>query len=183
MNPNYFKALQLVTILFFCHQMTAQESNVSSYNYLEAFANNFYTKNGTDTRSASGQPGHKYWQNKADYDINATLNENTNEIIGTEVLTYTNNSPDALDFLWLYLDQNLFKSDSRGNAIIPLEGSRNGADGELFDGGFKIEYVNDSKGSPISYTVNETMMRINLSKPLAHKEKMVLNILGIFIKY
>ena len=141
MNPNYFKALQLVTILFFCHQMTAQESNVSSYNYLEAFANNFYTKNGTDTRSASGQPGHKYWQNKADYDINATLNENTNEIIGTEVLTYTNNSPDALDFLWLYLDQNLFKSDSRGNAIIPLEGSRNGADGELFDGGFKITSV------------------------------------------
>jgi len=173
MNPNYFKALQLVIILFFCHQMTAQESNVSSYNYLEAFANNFYTKNGTDTRSASGQPGHKYWQNKADYDINATLNENTNEIIGTEVLTYTNNSPDALDFLWLYLDQNLFKSDSRGNAIIPLEGSRNGADGELFDGGFKITSVKiistkngKQREENATYLISDTRMQIKLSDSL-----------------
>ena len=96
------------------------QKNESVYDYNEAFANNFYTKNATETHSASGQPGPKYWQNRADYSIKAILNETTKEISGSEVLTYTNNSPDKLNFLWLNVDQNLFKKDSRGNAIIPL---------------------------------------------------------------
>ena len=73
------------------------------------------------------QPGHEYWQNRADYKLTAKLNEKTNEIVGTDIVTYTNNSYDKMSFVWMHLDQNLFKSDSRGNALVPLTGSRNGA--------------------------------------------------------
>ena len=72
------------------------------------------------------------------YQINVKLNAVTNEIIGTDEITYTNNSPDKLSFVWLNLEQNLFKIDSRGNAVVPLNGSRNGAQGQIFDGGYKI---------------------------------------------
>ena len=101
----------------------AQENQppVSVYNYHDAFGPNFYTKNATETRSSSGQPGAKYWQNRADYKLTASLNETSNEINGTALITYTNNSPDKLGFVWMHLDQNLFKKDSRGNAIIPLK--------------------------------------------------------------
>ncbi len=114
---------------------------VSNYSYYEAFKPNFYTKNGTETRSASGQPGHKYWQNSVDYKIDAALNEKSNEISGSETLTYTNNSPDKLSFLWLMVDQNLFKKDARGEAVIPVSGSRNGSNGQNFEGGQKIKSV------------------------------------------
>lgn len=109
--------LTFITVFFTNSVMTAQNTEtapVSKYNYNDAFAPNFYTKNGTETRSASGQPGAKYWQNRADYNLTASLNEVTNEIIGSEILTYTNNSPDKLSFLWMQLDQNL----SRGSISI-----------------------------------------------------------------
>jgi hypothetical protein len=150
------------------------EKPSSNYNYNEAFANNFYTKNGTETRSASGKPGYKYWQNRADYSLTAALNEVTNEIIGTETLTYTNNSPDKLDFLWMHIDQNLFKKDSRGNAIIPVKGSRNGAKGQDFDGGFKfksIKIVSTVAGKTseqeVKYSVVDTRLKLSLPTALA----------------
>ena len=92
--------------------MVKQKSN---YNYHDAFAPFFYTKNGTNTRSANGQPGHEYWQNRADYQLTAKLDEQKNEITGSGVVTYTNNSPDKMNFVWMNLDQNLFQADSRGN--------------------------------------------------------------------
>src|SRR6478736_7480602 len=125
---------------------------VSNYNYHDAFGPIFYTKDATPTRSASGEPGYAYWQNRADYKLTAKLNEKTNEIIGTGIVTYTNNSTDKMSFVWMNLDQNLFKSDSRGNALIPLGGSRNGARGEIFDGGHKIKsvkIVTASKGKSV----------------------------------
>ena len=125
----------LSTMLF------AQEQPASVYDYNAAFGHGFYTKNGTATRSASGKPGHAYWQNSADYKINISLNEEAKFFSGSETITYTNNSPDELDFLWVQVDQNLFKKDSRGNAIIPLSGSRNGAKGQEFDGGYDISKV------------------------------------------
>ena len=103
---------------------TAPKTN---YSYTETFAPFFYTKNGNEYRAATGEPGPKYWQNRADYQLAAKLNDETNEITGTEVLTYTNNSPLKMDFIWMQLDQNLFKQDSRGSAIMPIGGSRNGA--------------------------------------------------------
>ena len=107
----------------------------SNYNYHEAFAPFFYMHNGTEYRAATGEPGPKYWQNKADYTLAVKLNEAANEISGTEILSYTNNSPQNLKFLWMQLDQNLFKQASRGNAIVPLNGSRNAGHGQVFDAG------------------------------------------------
>ncbi|KFF04413.1 M1 family metallopeptidase [Flavobacterium reichenbachii] len=150
-------------------------NSVNNYNYHDAFAPNFYTKNGTSTRTASGQPGVEYWQNRADYQLTVKLNGATNEIIGTDEITYTNNSPDKLSFLWLYLDQNLFNKDSRGNAIVPLTGSRNGAQGQVFDGGNKIKSVKvisvGKKKTEIEakYVITDTRMQIFLPEELASK--------------
>ena len=163
-----------VLFLFTAYWLSAQQTPiVSNYDYQAAFGPNFYTKNTTETRSASGQPGPKYWQNKANYELTASLNENNSEITGTEIITYTNNSPDKLAFLWLSLDQNLFKADSRGNAIIPLSGSRNGAAGEILDGGFKIKSVSlliTKKGKleelVPQFLINDTRLQIMLPEEL-----------------
>src|SRR4028119_1120001 len=123
MKQIVIKCYTAMVLLLGVYPLQAQQKDnakeTGNYNYLDAFGANFYTKNGTDTRSASGQPGIKYWQNRADYQLTATLNESLNEITGTATITYTNNSPDNLSFLWLNVDQNLFKNDSRGKAVIP----------------------------------------------------------------
>ena len=153
--------------------LVAQEKEASNYNYNDAFGHDFYTKNGTATRSASGKPGHAYWQNSADYIIDVNLNESTKEISGSETITYTNNSPDALDFLWMQLDQNLFKIDSRGKSIVPIRGSRNGDKGQNFDGGYGINtiqliYKKGRRSTEVNttYTIVDTRMKVNLPKAL-----------------
>ncbi|MEX8546359.1 MAG: M1 family metallopeptidase [Mucilaginibacter sp.] len=145
----------------------------TNYNYHDAFAPFFYTKNGNEYRSAGGQPGPKYWQNRADYQLSASLNDQTNEITGTEILTYTNNSPDKLGFLWMQLDQNLFRQDSRGSAIIPTTGSRNGGRGQVFDAGYKIKSVKTvsaGKGkateTDVKFMINDTRMQVFLPQNL-----------------
>ncbi len=164
------------------HQISAQTANTSTevtkkaeskYDYKAAFGPNFYTKNATDTRSASGQPGGKYWQNRADYQLTATLDDKNNEIKGTEVLTYTNNSPDKISFLWMNVDQNLFKDDSRGKAIIPLKGSRNGDNGEKFSGGHNIKSIkaiSTVKGKTteqdLTFEIIDTRMQVFLPQDL-----------------
>lgn len=152
---------------------TSTTNPVSKYDYHDAFGPFFYVNNGTSTRSASGEPGHEYWQNRADYKLTAKLNEKTNEIIGTDIVTYTNNSYDKMSFVWMHLDQNLFKSDSRGNALVPLTGSRNGAQGEAFDGGHKIKsvkIVSTSKGKSVEkeakYIITDTRMQVFLPDDL-----------------
>ena len=145
----------------------------SKYDYRDAFAPFFYTKNGNEYRAASGEPGPKYWQNRADYKLDVKLNEATNEIAGTEILTYTNNSPLKLNFIWMQLDQNLFKKDSRGSAIVPLNGSRNGGGGQEFDAGYKIKSVKilsgakNEKATPVEYLIEDTRMQLFLPKELA----------------
>jgi len=163
-----------VTANFTVKAQDAAVKPKSNYSYLEAFAPNFYSKNGTETRSASGQPGHKYWQNRADYQLKVSLNDKTNEFIGTELLTYTNNSPDKLDFLWLNVDQNLFKDGSRGKAVIPTEGSRNGDKGQEFSGGHniksvKIQTIAAKKITEVDakFIITDTRMQIILPKTLA----------------
>lgn len=126
MRTNYFKPI-LLGLSLFSISVLAQEK--PKYDYQEAFKPFFYQNNGTETRSASGKPGHNYWQNRADYNLDISLNDQTNELIGTSEITYTNNSFDELEFLWLQLDQNLFKKDSRGSALVPLAGSRYGESG------------------------------------------------------
>ena len=176
MKNSILKVIAIVAFSFSFSSAIAQDAPakaVSNYNYHDAFAPGFYTKNATETRSASGQPGPKYWQNRADYQLTVNLNDATNTISGSEVLTYTNNSPDKLSFLWMYLDQNLFKKDSRGNAVIPIKGSRNGAKGEVFDGGQiikSVKIVTLEKGKSlekeVKFTIVDTRMQVELPQEL-----------------
>ena len=185
MKNNCIKVLFQMTLLIVFGTSWSQETPatststanpVSKYDYHDAFGPFFYVNNGTSTRSASGEPGHEYWQNRADYKLTAKLNEKTNEIVGTGIVTYTNNSYDKMSFVWMHLDQNLFKSDSRGNALVPLTGSRNGAQGEIFDGGHKIKsvkIVTTSKGKSVEkeakYIITDTRMQVFLPDDLKAK--------------
>lgn len=183
MKINSFKALLQLALFLGISTLWSQQipplktvSQISKYDYHDAFAPFFYSKDGTNTRFASGQPGTEYWQNKVDYQLSAKLNDLNDEITGSSVITYTNNSPDKMSFLWMYLDQNLFKPDSRGTAVIPITGSRNGAQGQIFDGGFKIKsvkIVSVVKGKPtennIKYLINDTRMQVFLPQELKSK--------------
>ena len=125
-------------------------------------------------RTASGAPGHEYYQQKADYEINVELDEEKNIINGNEVITYTNNSPDILNFLWIQLDQNVRAKNSHGqltstnsmNNKMSFNNIKRMHDRMNFDGGFKLEEVKDTYNKKLEYIVNETMMRIELPKPL-----------------
>jgi hypothetical protein len=151
-------------------QQTAPTA-ASNYDYHETFGPLFYTKNGNEYRAANGEPGPKYWQNRADYKLDARLNDVTNEITGSETLTYTNNSPQKLGYLWMNLEQNLFKADSRGVAIVPPSGSRDWGRGQVFDAGFKIKSVTVSVEAggyfPVKYLVSDTRMQVFLPQPVA----------------
>jgi hypothetical protein len=146
----------------------------TNYDYHETFGPLFYNKNGNEYRAADGEPGPKYWQNRADYQLAASLNDETNEITGSEVLTYTNNSPQTLDYLWMNLEQNLFRQDSRGTAIVPLVGnpptpvSRNWGRGQVFDAGYKIKSIKmiGEKGAmtDVKFLVSDTRMQLYLPK-------------------
>jgi hypothetical protein len=131
-------------------------------------------------RNAAGAPGHEYYQQKADYVIDIELDDEKQVITGTQTITYKNNSPDALEYLWLQLDQNMRASNSNTGLI-----QTNGIGASMsfqqlarmhnkFDGGFKIEYVRDKSGNDLSTTVNQTMMRVNLTKPLASGKSFIL---------
>ena len=149
----------------------------TNYDYHETFGPPFYSKNGTEFRAADGAPGAKYWQNRADYQLAAHLDDATNQITGSEVLTYTNNSPQKLGFLWMQLDQNLFKLDSRGTQIVPLVGnppkqqSRNWGRGQDFDAGDKIKSVKllNAKGpaTDLKFLISDTRMQVFLPHDVA----------------
>jgi hypothetical protein len=127
-------------------------------------------------RNAAGAPGHKYYQQKADYKINITLDDEKQIIRGEEIITYTNNSPDNLEYLWLQLDQNIYdvNSDSKLIEVEKMEDFRslNDVKRKLFyyDGGFKVESVKNTTGQDMKFFINKTMMRIDLAKPLASKQ-------------
>jgi Peptidase family M1 domain len=124
-------------------------------------------------RAPSGAPGSKYWQQKADYVITAELNDEHQSIAGSETVTYTNNSPDALKYLWLQLDQNILEkgSQTQSTRANPLPDSASGfqfAQRVLdFDGGDKIKSVKDAgTGKDLPFVINHTMMRIDMPQPL-----------------
>ncbi len=126
-------------------------------------------------RTASGAPGVKYWQNTADYDIKVTLDDANQSITGSETITYTNNSPDALDYLWVQLDQNMRAKDSNTPLVKPTE-MKDSVSGKWlmnltgnddYDGGFKIQKVADTNGNGLPYFINKTMMRVDIPGKLA----------------
>ena len=125
-------------------------------------------------RNAAGAPGHAYYQNRADYDIQLTLDEKTHRITGTEWITYRNNSPDALTYLWVQLDQNMRKPGSmtdqsrKGSlpsSITPEQVQDRYID--KFEGGFNVTEVKSAGGAKLPFTINNTMMRVDLPTALA----------------
>ncbi|WP_339793048.1 M1 family metallopeptidase [uncultured Imperialibacter sp.] len=162
------KALILVAII--CSNSNAQEAWGQKF---EQMGTMLPTPN--TYRTASGAPGREYWQQKADYDISVTLNDNNQSVTGEETITYHNQSPDQLKYLWLQLDQNMRAKDSN----TPLVSSSSMPDtisgkslqqritrDQDFDGGFKIASVKTVDGKAIPYTINKTMMRVDLPQPL-----------------
>lgn len=136
-------------------------------------------------RTASGAPGHLYWQQKVDYKIVCTLDEARQTIQGVETITYHNNSPDALTYLWLQLDENQHSRDNNAgfenssriaekNHIQRLDPIVGNTRSEKY--GFTIVRIVDTFGKPFAYSVNRTMMRIDLPKTLQPKQKIVFNI-------
>jgi hypothetical protein len=125
-----------------------------------------------EQRTASGAPGHAYWQQQADYKMKIRLDDNLQRVSGEEVITYHNNSPDVLYYLWLQLDQNNMAKNSDAYAVEQSKiGDRMSLNDIVdlepwFDGGFKLEEVKDASGKDLKYTVNQTMMRIDLETPL-----------------
>lgn len=172
MLRNYTKILYCAGLMMLSNLSYAQQAAppvTTNYSPAEAFGPLFYSQNGNEYRSASGVPGPKYWQNRVDYAITANLNDATNTVTGTVTITYKNNSPDKLPFLWLQLDQNSFQETSRGYAITPAR-SRYGAQGEKFDGGYKITNITVAqKAVPVKFTslVEDTRMQIRLAQPMA----------------
>lgn len=165
------------TVLCGIVSVRAQQAPTTQYN-----ANTKFEQMGTALptpntfRTASGSPGKDYWQQKADYDIKAELNDINQSITGTEKITYTNNAPEELRYLWLQLDQNVFSKNSDGNttrqsAINPTNGSSFSSLNSLStandkDYGYKILAVKDAAGKELKYTINGTMMRVDLPTPL-----------------
>lgn len=159
-----------ILFLFLAPYMCAQDNlNNSKFKqlYEELPTPNVY-------RTASGAPGHEYYQQKADYQINVELDEEKNILEGNEIITYTNNSPDVLNYLWVQLDQNVRAKNSHGqltttssmNNKMSFRNIKRMHDRINFDGGFKLEEVRDTYNNQLAYIINETMMRIELSKPL-----------------
>ncbi len=123
-------------------------------------------------RNAAGAPGYNYYQQQADYKMNISIDDETQVLSGDEIITYTNNSPDQLSYLWLQLDQNLFAKDSDTKLIHveKMEDFRDISQIERkvfeYDGGFKVQEVKNLNGSDLKYSINKTMLRIDLDKPL-----------------
>ena len=153
-------------ILSYVFPIVAQQNSI--YDPRETFNPSFDKYISSVYRNADGTPGSEYWQNTADYKIDARLNEDDKSITGNEIITYTNHSPDDLDFLWLYLDQNRFKSDSRSGIVSEPKDTIK----EKFIGGFNIKSVSFFENGNLKsadYLITDTRMQIRLGTPLKSK--------------
>ena len=177
------KRVFLIIFQLFSLQLIAQNYNANSR--FEQLGSTLPTPNAT--RSASGAPGAAYWQQRADYDIKAELNDQNRSITASETITYTNKAPESLGYLWLQLDQNVFAKGSTGKitttggieknaTLVDINAATQLIDNER-DYGFKITAVKDPKtGTPLKYTINQTMMRVELPKPLITGQSVVFQV-------
>ena len=174
--------LQLLVLLVSITSMAQQMQTSPNYK-----ANDRFEQLGTvlptpnSYRAASGAPGREYWQMRADYDIKAQLDDDKKKITGSETITFFNNSPDELKYIWLQLEQNLFKKDGmaaatrtgkvdeKGMSVAQLQALNTGRGATLdpaSEFGYNITAVKDKLGKAMPYTINNTMMRIDLPTPL-----------------
>lgn len=165
--------LLLLSLFAFTAPLSAQ----SKYNPKEAFHPQFYLSAGNEYRSASGEPGPKYWQNRADYKIVCSLDTNTHMLKGVVDITYTNNSPDNLKFLWVQLDQNIYKKESRASATTTQAGGRWA--NTAFTNGYTIGTItidNAGKKYNAAYDIADTRMQVWLQDVLKSNAKINLSI-------
>lgn len=154
-----FMVSSLLMVVAISHAQKA-----SKFNAQEAFASLFYPSYGDAIRTADGRPGPKYWQNRADYTITASLDDYDHQVTGRVQVNYINNSPQPLSFLWLQLDQNIYNQQSRGIATTSITGGR-WANKNEFNGGYTIKTValiRSGKKTPLKYEIIDTRMKINL---------------------
>jgi hypothetical protein len=151
----------------------------SNYDHREAFHPIFYPYTGNQFRSASGEPGPLYWQNKADYFIEASLDPKEHIVKGEVTIRYTNNSPDALRFIWLQLDQNIYRKDSRASATTTTLGGRWA--NESYTEGYVIKAMelehNGVKITKPDTLITDTRMQVMLANPLNSGESLNLKII------
>jgi hypothetical protein len=162
-----------------CFNVAIAQNQYLNYNKFKQLKEEIATPN--VYRTAAGAPGHQYYQNEADYKMNITLNDQQQMITGSETIKYHNNSPDKLEYLWIQLDQNKRAQNSDSYKI--QTGGVNSLNSRSiknmnpdFEGGFNITSVTNIDRSALSYTIHQTMMRINLPQPLNSKETFELNI-------
>jgi hypothetical protein len=167
MNKSLF-----IYLLLFCKILNAQNGiNAGSYDPHDFFTQGFNPPAGNAYRSANGTPGPMYWQNSASYLIHATLSEKDTSITGDVTITYINNSPDQLEYVWLQLDQNLFNLKSRGVAATPAINDLIGVRA-IDQGGFHISNVSvisDGKNYSVEPVISDTRMQIRLDHPMLSK--------------
>ncbi len=178
-------AFALLTIISFAQEQPKKESPKweSKFEQLDQM---LPTPN--SYRSSSGAPGVDYWQQKADYVINVELNDENQTITGSETITYFNNSPEELKYLWLQLDQNINAENSMtkktsNNSIrdsIPAKFLATTTNAYDYKGGYLIKSVKDATGKPLPYLINYTMMRVDLPQGLKKGEKFVFSVEWFF---
>ncbi len=169
--------LHTLPLLVIVAGLNAQNTNQSKFKqlYEELPTPNMY-------RTGGGAPGSFYYQQQADYSMDIRLDDATQRVYGEEVITYTNNSPDPLEYLWIQLDQNM-----RAQNSMTQKTRRGGVSDKMsyydlkylfydFDGGFKIEHVKNANDEAMPFYINNTMLRVNLDQPLANGEQKVLKI-------
>lgn len=167
-------ALLLLTQLAWAQQTPKWQGKFEQLDYLLPTPNEY--------RTGSGSPGPKYWQQKADYVMNLEVNDNNQSLIGSETITYFNNSPDVLKYLWLQVDQNILAEENslksaNTSSVKDSAAAKVFADQVSdFKAGFNIKAVKDATGKPIPYVVNNTMMRIDLPLALKPGDKVAFSI-------
>ena len=178
-NSGKMSRILLILFIFFSNNIFGQGSYGAWNQKFEQLGTMIPTPN--TYRTASGAPGVDYWQQRADYKIDVTIDDQNQMLYGEEVITYFNNSPDVLTYLWVQLDQNVRANDSNtplvtpsemsnsysGKSLQSLTNSYTNVRGEKYNGGYEISYVKDLDNKDLNYSVVSTMMRIDLDKPMS----------------
>ncbi|WP_254088482.1 M1 family metallopeptidase [Dawidia soli] len=180
-----------LTLLFTAGHVSAQNQPAGWKGKFEQLDHLLPTPNGY--RTGSGAPGTGYWQQQADYTIDVEVNDKTQLLTGTETITYHNNSPEALGFLWLQLDQNILADNSitnqsrtgavRDSVPAGFFAMMAGVKTSDYKGGYTIKYVKDAAGKALPYVINNTMMRVDLPAPLKSGEKYVFSVAWSYTEY
>ena len=155
----------------------AVDTIVSNYQPAELFSPAFYSERGGDHHAPNGQPGPKYWQNSVNYHIKAAIDTNSETLTATETIEYFNRSPNALQYLWLQLDQNTYKADARSNYYTDFTDSL-----QHHTNGYQIESVTIIEGKTskaANFIINDTRMQVRLAKPIPA----VKGLIRLLIKY